>query len=631
MSLRPVPSPKSTAPFTGEFLVPSALLSAAVELAPHAQVLGQDKNHSLVLTYANKQFIELTGIDLKASTGLRLRDLLEVPSTLKDWESIDRQLAVSRPFEATLPIARPDGTLVWQKLQFTPLNDTANTWSAILFELPPQDPALEILCQQLSQGFAVLDYQDRVLKINPIFARLIEQDPANVVGKPINVLLSAVVLARSQTTQGVPAPIELHLSSQPEPVVAELTTLNLPASGPARRLLILTERRDGGKTNYNRIQEYTQLESLGTLAAGISHDFNNLLAIIQGYASLLRDSASDPARLGHYADTILDAGRRGADVVRQLQLFANTHDSELSSSDIHALLHNLIDRNLATWPQNIAITRQFTAEDPILTVDPIQVIQAVQRLLDNAREAMPTGGQLTIRTSESRQSIYSAANKAAEYKAYLRVTIQDTGQGMDAATRARMFEPFFAKNKGPETRGLGLAVVHGIMRAHRGLIEVESSPGHGTTLHLLFPQHQPVEARPTSSSASPFTPEANRRTILLVEDEQDLGALWGELLPMSGWRILWARDGAEGIRLFRAHRDEIALVFTDIGLPVLDGWHVSDTIRAEVPGMPLLIASGAFRPGDRQRGYANPVTYLSKPYVPSKVLLEIDQLVSKNS
>ncbi len=535
------------------------------------------------------------------------------------------------PFSVTLPVSRSDGVLIWVNLHLSPLPDSGHTWSLLFEELPVPDPTLDVLCQQLSQGIALLDYQDRIIKISPIFARLVNQDATQAVGKPINLLLSPIVLARSQTTQGVPSPIELYLDHQADPIVAELTTLNLPGSGPACRLLILSDRRDAGKSSYNRNLEYTQLESLGTLAAGISHAFNNLLAIIQGYASLLRESASDPARLGHYADTILDAGRRGADVVRQLQLFANTHDSELSSSDIHALLHNLIDRNLSNWPQNIAIVRQFTAEDPILTVDPIQVIQAVQRLLDNAREAMPNGGSLTIRTSESRQSVYSAASNSAEYKAYLRITIQDTGQGMDAGTRARMFEPFFAKNKGPETRGLGLAVVHGIMRAHRGLIEVESSPGHGTTLHLLFPQHQPPEIRPTSSSASPFSPEANRRTVLLVEDEQDLGALWGELLPMSGWRILWARDGAEGIRLFRAHREEIALVFTDIGLPVIDGWHVADTVRAEVPGMPLLIASGAFRPGDRQRGYANPVTYLSKPYVPTKVLMEIDQLVNSST
>ncbi len=621
-----MPTSTSNPPFTEEALSSQSLTSRAFTASPQAQVLCQLDGRILRVTHANPAFEKFAGYSVQPSNPLKINELISNHASSKDWDGIHQQLSTQQTLQRTLPISKCDGTLVWSTLCFFPLGN--GSWAITFLDLPPQDPALDILCQQLAQGIALLDHQDRVLKVSPIFARLIQQDMANVLGKPISLLLSPIVLARSQTTQGIPTPVELVLKESPEPIVAELTTLNLPQGGPARRLLILSDRRDNGRANYNRTQEYTQLESLGTLAAGISHDFNNLLAIIQGYASLLRDSASDPARLSHYADTILDAGRRGADVVRQLQLFANTHDSELSSSDIHALLHNLIERNLSTWPQNIAIVRQFTAEDPLLTVDPIQVIQAVQRLLDNARDAMPSGGTLTIRTSESRQSVYSAASNSAEYKTYLRITIQDNGLGMDAHTRARMFEPFFAKNKGPETRGLGLAVVHGIMRAHRGLIEVESSPGHGTTLHLLFPQNQTTEVRPTISSASPFSPDAKRRTILLVEDEQDLGTLWNELFPMSGWRVLWARDGAEGIRLFRAHRDEIALVFTDIGLPILDGWQVANAVRAEVPGMPLLIASGAFRPGDRQRGYANPVTYLSKPYVPTKVLQEIDKLVS---
>jgi CheY-like chemotaxis protein len=129
--------------------------------------------------------------------------------------------------------------------------------------------------------------------------------------------------------------------------------------------------------------------------------------------------------------------------------------------------------------------------------------------------------------------------------------------------------------------------------------------------------------------AEPFEANTDRRTILLVEDEQDIGTLWLEILPTDGWRVLWARDGGEAIRLFRAHRDEIALVFTDIGLPVLDGWQVAETVRREIPGMPLLIASGAFRAGDRQRGFADPVAYLSKPYVPTKVIKQIRALIPR--
>ncbi|HEU5081144.1 MAG TPA: PAS domain S-box protein [Opitutaceae bacterium] len=474
-------------------------------------------------------------------------------------------------------------------------------------------------------GLALLDTSGKFMQCNRAFAQVFALSSSQIAGRAADSLIPPTDLVRATIAQGSVCACDCT-DANGETVPTELTVVPLTSTGEAERLVILADLRDRRKME-TRLREASHLESLGTLAGGIAHDFNNMLAIILGYASLLRDSASDPARITHYADTIIDAGRRGADVVRQLQLFANNQDAELAPTNIHAMLDETTDLVCAEWPKNIEIEKIYGATDSGLTADHHQLIQAFQKLLENAREAMPDGGRLVIRTSEVRQAFFSPGSTAAEQKTFLRISIQDTGHGMDAATRARMFEPFFARNRNPEMRGLGLAVVYGIMRAHRGLIEVDSAPGQGTTVHLLFPRASVKTELTTTPFPENFDAAADRRTILLVEDEQDIGALWLEILPTDGWRVLWARDGGEAVRLFRAHRDEIALVFTDIGLPVLDGWQVAETIRREIPGMPLLIASGAFRSGDRQRGFADPVAYLSKPYVPTKVIKQIRGLV----
>jgi len=485
---------------------------------------------------------------------------------------------------------------------------------------------LDAVYEAVPIGLCLLDSTGLVIQCNHAFARAYDLQPSALTGRAADTLLPALVLQRAAINQNSPCECECT-DAKGLVFPAEITVVALSSGAGARRLVALTNLRERKKIEA-RLREANQLESLGTLAGGIAHDFNNMLAIVLAYASLLRDAACDPARVAHYADTIIDAGRRGADVVRQLQLFASTHDAEVTTIDVHAVLEQNLAEVAKSWPANIQITRSFDASSSTITADPVQFAQALNKLLDNAREAMPSGGTLIVRTSDLRQALFSPG-APSETKNYLRISVEDTGAGMDSVTRSRMFEPFFTRGKMAETAGIGLAVVYGIMRAHRGSIEVDSAPGQGTRIHLLFPR---AEVEPTVTPTNPpfetAAPVADRRTILLVEDEQDIGSLWQELLPTDGWRVLWARDGSEALRLFRAHREEIALVFTDIGLPLVDGWQVADTVRKESPNMPLLIASGAFRNGDRQRGYAEPVAYLSKPYILTRVMKQIRSLVT---
>ena len=484
---------------------------------------------------------------------------------------------------------------------------------------------LDAVYEAVPIGLCLMDGSGLIVQCNRAFARTFDLKPTAIAGRSADTLLPSLALKRAAINQNNPVECEC-VDAQGASFPVEITVVALEQSAGAQRLVAVTGLRERKKIEA-RLREANQLESLGTLAGGIAHDFNNMLAIVLAYASLLRDAADDPERVTHYADTIIDAGRRGADVVRQLQLFASTHDADAASIDMHAVLEQTLTEAIASWPANIQVSRSFNAIDAKTTADPVQIVQALNKLLDNAREAMPSGGTLTVRTSDLRQALFSPG-APAETKNYLRVSVEDTGDGMDAISRSRMFEPFFTRGKMAESAGIGLAVVYGIMRAHRGSIEVDSAPGQGTRIHLLFPRVATEPAITTQLPSERAIPASARHSILLVEDEPDIGSLWQELLPTDGWRVLWARDGSEALRLFRAHRDEIALVFTDIGLPLIDGWQVADAVRKEVPAMPLLIASGAFRHGDRQRGYAEPVAYLSKPYILTSVMKQIRSLAS---
>jgi len=180
-------------------------------------------------------------------------------------------------------------------------------------------------------------------------------------------------------------------------------------------------------------------------------------------------------------------------------------------------------------------------------------------------------------------------------------------------------------------RGLGLAVVYGIMRAHRGQIEVDSAPGQGTRVHLSFPRISVADSDDslrTKPPAGSVPPKPVPKYVLVVEDEADIGRLWENIFASEEIPMLWARDGEEALRLFANHRDEIGLLFTDIGLPGIDGWQVAQRIRMEVPTLPLLMVSGAFKPGDRaQSDLSPPAICLPKPFPPSEVLSRIRTLL----
>lgn len=471
-------------------------------------------------------------------------------------------------------------------------------------------------------GLCLADADGYVQLCNRAFATLFGREPSELAGESIEKMLSPTKLAEATGEPGTFITDETR-TGQGRVVPIEISVAPVRFAEESWKLVTLKDLTERVQIEH-RLREVRQLESLGTLAGGVAHDFNNLLTIILGYAGLLRERLEDPAGAERAISAILEAGQRGADVVRQLQLFANQHEIEPLPTDLHALLDETLDRLAAEWPAKIRVERDFAALDPIVPIDGTQIVQGLQHLVQNAIQAMERGGTLTIRTADCGTDHLPGG----EHHAGIKLTIEDTGRGMDASTRARIFEPFFAKDKGPAVRGLGLAVVYGIMRAHRGHIEVDSAPGEGTRVHLCFPRQvvtpeslvHPGQVTPTTSPPSAARPT----TVLVVEDEEDIGRLWQSIFAAESISMLWARSGEEALQIFADHKTEIGLLFSDIGLPGIDGWEVAKRIRAERPLLPLVLASGAFKPGDREESnLGSPVVCLPKPFPPSEIVARI--------
>jgi len=369
------------------------------------------------------------------------------------------------------------------------------------------------------------------------------------------------------------------------------------------------------------IRQNQKLESLGTLAGGIAHDFNNIISIISGHAAVLAGKLKKHAEAQSMLRTISEAAERGSAMVQQILTFARKTEAEFRELHIQEMVDELIKMLRVTFPRTIEISHSHPVDLPVVWMDPSQLHQALLNLCINARDAMAGSGKLEIITSVIDGSRIASRFPAAAGKRLVNIRVMDTGVGMDEKTRARVFEPFFStKGRGKGT-GLGLAVVYGVVQAHKGFIEVESQPGHGTAFSLYFPASErlSVTSPPADGKAQPIT--GGNETILVVEDEEDLRELLISVLHDYGYSILVARDGLEALERYRRHRADIRLVITDMDLPKINGAAVSQSILKGNPGARIIMISGFIEVDQKNSILASGVReFVAKPYTMAQML-----------
>lgn len=365
-----------------------------------------------------------------------------------------------------------------------------------------------------------------------------------------------------------------------------------------------------------------KMESVGRLAGGIAHDFNNILGIILAYTNVLgeRNLPAEKASLGLAA--IQRAVERAKGMVRQLLTLARKGDPVLQYVDVNETVQGFMQMIMDTFPRSIAFTSVLDKSQPGVLADPNQFQQILLNLFVNARDAMPAGGTLEVRTAVTEDQAVTKKFGRGDVSAAVRISVKDSGTGMDEATKARVFEPFFSTKDHALGSGLGLAVVYGIVSGHGGFIEVESSPGAGSVFHVVLPLAMGPTAGMRAGTEATMDVRGSE-TILFVEDEEMLRDVIGGVLTRHGYTVLLASDGIGAVDLFMKHQHAIGLVLSDLGLPKLGGWEACVTMREINTRIPIVVASGFIEPRLRKEIQRSGARIIQKPYEPGEVLRTI--------
>lgn len=374
-----------------------------------------------------------------------------------------------------------------------------------------------------------------------------------------------------------------------------------------------------------------KFEAIGQLAGGIAHDFNNMLGAILGWVELGIDESAQNAPLQGYFRKVQHQAERAAVLTKQLLAFGRRQILEPRNIDLNRTIRDVTGLLGKVIGSDIELKLALAENLPAVKADPIQTEQVIMNLCLNARDAMPHGGQLEVRTVRAEiDDTASHSRKEAKPGFYVQLSVCDTGTGMDAATVLRIFEPFFTTKEVGKGTGLGLAVVYGIVKQHGGFIHVDSELGHGTQFHVFFPAAGDEEV--TKLAIAPRTSvRGGKETVLIVEDHAGLCEIASTTLEALGYRVRIARDGEEAVREFQAHRDEVALVLLDVMLPRLSGLEVYDYINGERPDVPVLFVTGYSADAEMLRSIQRRnLPLLQKPYGPRDLTQRVREALDRS-
>jgi PAS domain S-box-containing protein len=402
----------------------------------------------------------------------------------------------------------------------------------------------------------------------------------------------------------------------------------------------ITERKRGEeerKTLQQQLFQAQKMESIGTLAGGIAHDFNNILGIILGHTSFIEPGDIDPATLSTRMGAITKAVQRGANLVRQILTFARKTDAALEPVNVNTTIEELAKMLRETFPKTTEIALHLDKTTPLIMMDHTQLHQALLNLCVNARDAMndpswttPKGSTLSIKTEILAGDTLRMQFADAAGSQYICISVSDTGMGMDEATKQRIFEPFFTTKESGRGTGLGLAVVYGVVKSHQGFVDVESQLGRGTTFRLYLPIPESIIELPKMEEKQSAEIPGGTETLLLVEDEESLLDLMKILLENKGYRVLTAHNGMEAIQVYTQHKESIALVLTDIGLPKLGGKAVVATLAGINPRLDIIVASGFLAPHVKaELEQAGAKEFVHKPYMPAEIFMKIREVIDR--
>jgi two-component system, cell cycle sensor histidine kinase and response regulator CckA len=432
-----------------------------------------------------------------------------------------------------------------------------------------------------------------------------------------------------QGEPSVPCELEYRIV-RPDSTERWIRERAFPVRDPAGlviRVARVTEDVTRKRESEMQLRQAQKMQAVGQLAGGVAHDFNNLLSVIFGHSALLAASVPSEERLRSSVAEINRAAERAAALTQQLLAFGRRQVIEPRVLDIGSVLAESQNRLRRLVGEEVQLTVSLTPDLSQVNADPGQINQILMNLVQNARDSMPHGGELTLKTSEvGFEAASEVAREGARPRRYVLLAVTDTGSGMTPEVEARAFEPFFSTKR--EHTGLGLSVVDGIVIQNGGHMTVTTQPGLGSTFNIYLPAVEEPLDRPLTSTLS--KPTAVNETILLVEDEDPVREVTALLLESLGYRVLQAAGAEEALDLVRDKEPQIDLLFTDVLMPGMSGRELAEAFRLHDPCIKVLLQSGHTDDIAVRLGILNAeVAFLQKPFTVATLAKKIRELLDQ--
>lgn len=560
-------------------------------------------------------------------------------------------------FRAEVRIIEPSGHTRWSSLVSTPtqLEDGSLCWNGIELVITDRKQAAQALAQAAKEWSAAMDANEdiicllnptsHIVRANMAFYRATGTSPETAIGEHITTIMHPeggdtpcrickaqkelrdlqIVIEADEPNNPVGLPIEV--------IVKIIRDQDIPTSiFMAFHDLSVARREMEEKASLEKqLQQAQKMESVGRLAGGVAHDFNNMLSAIIGYTELAMSQTSPDDPLHLYLAEIHKAGKRSADLTRQLLTFARKQTIEPKVLDLNETVEGMLKMLRRLIGEDILLHWQPATNLGRIKMDPSQIDQILANLCVNARDAIEGIGQLTIRTKNVAFDEHSClAHPDMTPGDYVLLTVTDTGCGIDKETLAHVFEPFFTTKNVGEGTGLGLATVYGIMQQNNGIIEAFSEPGKGTTFNLYFPRQQsPASHEQTIPPAQIIA--YGHETILLVEDEAIILEMTATMLERLGYTVLQTNNPREAINIAKEYNGEIQLLITDVIMPEINGADLAEQLTSHCPGLKTLFMSGYTADVIHHNGILDEkIPFLQKPFQLHKLASKIRETLDRD-